>query len=327
MLGTLRASLSTVWMCETLDSWESVMYINMYGCDQFGYTSLQGVELLRFSCRTPNAMGWASAFYFTLLVVFGGIVLPTVLIGLVSVVYEKTTTRVQEEALVDLQCSEVLKKAKGWYPQVDLSRAVIELRELFDMLDYTAGGELDYDEARPFLVHMIDLYLSTTVSEQQADLMFSAVLDVSGDKEINFAEFLWFVFLVFHQIGNGTPTGLGERYTEGASEEKNQLQLQAQDSSISTADDVKHISTLQQELDSLVTDGIRENESHRQREIERESRIEEIRLQVRKTVAGERRQSATPSFFDAATVDESKDEVNSASQSQFNTSSASVVPL
>ena len=33
--GDLPRAMMTVWICETLDDWETVLYINMFGCDMY----------------------------------------------------------------------------------------------------------------------------------------------------------------------------------------------------------------------------------------------------------------------------------------------------
>ena len=35
--GTLPKAMMSIWLCETFDGWENIMYFSMYGCDRFGY--------------------------------------------------------------------------------------------------------------------------------------------------------------------------------------------------------------------------------------------------------------------------------------------------
>ena len=72
-------AMATVWMIETLDSWEEVLYTNMYGCDQYGYYDLHGYATSARGCTDPQALGWAAAALALIIVIFGGMVLPTVL--------------------------------------------------------------------------------------------------------------------------------------------------------------------------------------------------------------------------------------------------------
>ena len=45
------------------------MYINMFGCEEYGYNDDDG------ECESSKAMGWIAAFYFVLFVIIGGLVL------------------------------------------------------------------------------------------------------------------------------------------------------------------------------------------------------------------------------------------------------------
>jgi len=49
--GTLHMSLITLFRCSTLEDWSDVMYINMYGCDKYGY------EDMPEDCTNPSAQG------------------------------------------------------------------------------------------------------------------------------------------------------------------------------------------------------------------------------------------------------------------------------
>ena len=51
--------------------------------------SSPGFETLGMPCTKPYAMGWWAAAYFLVIVVFGALVLPTVLIGVVTVTFQE----------------------------------------------------------------------------------------------------------------------------------------------------------------------------------------------------------------------------------------------
>ena len=69
----------------------------------------------RFDVRTSTpaadgktkGMGWVSAIYFVILVIYGGLVIPTVLIGVVAVAFEKSTKRITIERADEMQVSRV----------------------------------------------------------------------------------------------------------------------------------------------------------------------------------------------------------------------------
>lgn len=66
---------------ETRQNWEKVMYLNMYGCDQY---DAQFEGALKQHCPHNVALGWIATFYFVTVVVIGAILLPTLLIALIT---------------------------------------------------------------------------------------------------------------------------------------------------------------------------------------------------------------------------------------------------
>ena len=77
----LQSSFVTLWRIETFGTWEHVLLINMYGCDNYGY----GVYMtLPVKCKTPQALGYWATIYFIFLVTFGGLVLPTLLVAVIT---------------------------------------------------------------------------------------------------------------------------------------------------------------------------------------------------------------------------------------------------
>ena len=71
------------------------MQTNMYGCDVYGYDD-EGTGMAR-PCTHPRALGWVAALFFLLLVIVGGLVIPTVLIGIISVAFNEAAEAVRLE--------------------------------------------------------------------------------------------------------------------------------------------------------------------------------------------------------------------------------------
>ena len=95
--GTLPAAFVSIWMIETLDNWEELMQINMFGCDVYGYD--EGSLARPCTASGAQGFGWIAAAYFVFMVVLGGLVLPTVLIGIISVAFDDATRLVRLDAL------------------------------------------------------------------------------------------------------------------------------------------------------------------------------------------------------------------------------------
>ena len=113
--GSLMASALTIWRIETLDTWETVLNVNMFGCDvmpgAYPFTN-EGNE-----CDEPFAYGWLGAAFFVFLVVVGGLVLPTVLIGIITIAFEKSARKRKRSEQEKAQVAVVVAKARKEMPE------------------------------------------------------------------------------------------------------------------------------------------------------------------------------------------------------------------
>ena len=73
----LQTSMLTLFRMVTFEDWTDVMYINMYGCDQYGYDGA------RLECINPSASPVGAALFFTSFVLIGGLVVLNFAIGVV----------------------------------------------------------------------------------------------------------------------------------------------------------------------------------------------------------------------------------------------------
>ena len=62
-----------------MEDWTDVMYINMYGCDMYGYDH----DTLIGQCATPNALPITAVSYFVTFEIFSALVMLTLFIGVV----------------------------------------------------------------------------------------------------------------------------------------------------------------------------------------------------------------------------------------------------
>lgn len=73
----LPTSMLTLFRMVTLEDWTDVMYINMYGCDQYGYDGA------RLECTNPSASPIGAALFFSSFVVVCGLIVLNFAIGVV----------------------------------------------------------------------------------------------------------------------------------------------------------------------------------------------------------------------------------------------------
>jgi len=75
--GNLQISMLSLFRAVTLEDWTDLMYIQMYGCDQYGY---EGIENL---CRAPKAHGVVSPIFFVTFVLVGTMIILNLFIGVI----------------------------------------------------------------------------------------------------------------------------------------------------------------------------------------------------------------------------------------------------
>lgn len=75
---TLQLSMLSLFRVVTLEDWTDIMYINMYGCDEYGYsaTSMQ-------TCSSPEAQPLLAALFFVTFVLIGTMVFLNLFIGVI----------------------------------------------------------------------------------------------------------------------------------------------------------------------------------------------------------------------------------------------------
>eukprot|EP00613_Pedinella_sp_CCMP2098_P075335 CAMPEP_0171912944 /NCGR_PEP_ID=MMETSP0993-20121228/11445_1 /TAXON_ID=483369 /ORGANISM="non described non described, Strain CCMP2098" /LENGTH=1353 /DNA_ID=CAMNT_0012546867 /DNA_START=112 /DNA_END=4169 /DNA_ORIENTATION=- len=152
--GNLQLSLVSLFRAATLDDWTDIMYINMFGCDVYGYEfgkkslgfSEQSLEGDHANCNDPRALGWVAALFMVTFVIIGSMVLLTLFIGIVATAMEEAKLAQRDEAKRELKAlarCQTLGIAPG--PPLALYRAV------FDDLDGKKEGRLDKEDLKPLV--------------------------------------------------------------------------------------------------------------------------------------------------------------------------------
>eukprot|EP00638_Chattonella_subsalsa_P020096 CAMPEP_0117860898 /NCGR_PEP_ID=MMETSP0950-20121206/4059_1 /TAXON_ID=44440 /ORGANISM="Chattonella subsalsa, Strain CCMP2191" /LENGTH=768 /DNA_ID=CAMNT_0005711163 /DNA_START=165 /DNA_END=2467 /DNA_ORIENTATION=+ len=176
--GLLQDAMLTLFRCATLEDWTDIMYINMWGCDRYGYGDFP--EL----CTNPVAWGWLSTAYFVIFAVVGSMVLVTLFLGVVTTSMENAAMRQKIEE--DLQ--EEIKLAVNKHRITDYG--VRLLYNAFSLLDADEGGTLEYDELKPMLA-----CVSPDFNEKTFRLIFNKV-DADKSGEVDLAEFIHLAILI-----------------------------------------------------------------------------------------------------------------------------------
>ena len=155
-------------------------------------------------CVEPNALGWYAAGFILFIVILGGFIMPTVLVGVISVAFTQSHSKIAAELESQRRVKQVARIAQSWttpsgLPVASERQMYVHLRAVFDSINFSDAADalepsLDADELIPFLYYICKKYL-TPVSERDLRRMFELV-DTSGDGAVSWAEFLWFVLFL-----------------------------------------------------------------------------------------------------------------------------------
>ena len=197
--GQLHIAMLTLFRVSTFEDWTDVMYINIYGCERYGYHDDQMESICgeKYGGKSdygenPRGSGVLAAFYFIFFVIISGLVLLTLFIGVVTTAMDEAEQRQQEEV-------EVEQKAAEFAAEHAVSRqALVRLRKAFEVLDEDGGGTLSMQEMQMSLQR---IGYGMTDDEMQ---LFMAKYDTDNSGEIDFAEFLKCMLVVRDSKSSGT---------------------------------------------------------------------------------------------------------------------------
>ena len=185
--STLHDAIITLFRCSTLEDWTDVMYINMYGCNNYGYV---GIEDL---CVNPRPQYFLALLYFIIFTLIGALVLMTLFIGVVTTSMEEATSAQQEQQKVRDRVKEIQLEYQVTQKEVMVYETV------FGMLDLDNSGEIEEEELR---VGLEMIGKCPTMPELRKMV---TLVDKDGSGEIDFAEFVEFMCLLKKQ--RVKPTG------------------------------------------------------------------------------------------------------------------------
>ena len=210
--GNLAQAVAAVWAVCTMDGWDVIMYVNMYGCSRFGY------PFNDVPCRNSRAFGWVSAFYFCSLILIGAWMLPTVIIGITTIAFAESTEEIKEEYVQLAIGQKAVNKAADLFNQEPISYEVIDhLYDLYRRLaeeqvkaklveykihttkQHEANAGLRWFTMRPFLEYVVGAF-ETNLAPEGRRRPSKARLDrfvalACGVKDVDDASCQWPTFL------------------------------------------------------------------------------------------------------------------------------------
>lgn len=121
----LQTSMLSLFRVVTLEDWTDVMYINMFGCENYGYDG--NMELCTMSSGSPGG----SAFFFVSFVLIGTMIFLNLFIGVIM--------NGMDEARVEMDAAEAAAKAEDGESTVsvaDLEAKMAEMQKIISQLKH-----------------------------------------------------------------------------------------------------------------------------------------------------------------------------------------------
>eukprot|EP01048_Picozoa_sp_COSAG05_P017512 COSAG05_NODE_2400_length_3111_cov_5.177291_1_plen_700_part_00 len=186
--SSLDIAMLTLFRCSTLEDWTDVMYINMYGCENYGYDlwDTMKVEL----CTDSAAHGITAAAYFVSFTIISALVMLSLFVGVVTTSMSDASEKMKDK-------EEMLKKVKLLRNQPN-GPSDADLRawqEHFHAFDRDGSGTIDTDEMFVVL-QTLDAktekdssgrrILAKDVRDKVQEMINRA--DTSGDGDVDFHE-------------------------------------------------------------------------------------------------------------------------------------------
>jgi hypothetical protein len=139
--GELHRAMLTLFRIATYEDWTDVMYINILGCEKWGYSGDD--SLPRGSdCDKSQGKGLLAAIYFVIFAIISAMVLLTLFVGVVSTSMDEAGAKAKKQ--LELENAVIAFGQEKGIPKGVLSR----WRRLFSMLDADEGGTLDSEEVK-----------------------------------------------------------------------------------------------------------------------------------------------------------------------------------
>ena len=129
---TLQLSMLSLFRTVTLEDWTDLMYINMYGCDNYGY---DGNEAL---CTAPNAMPLFASGFFVSFVLSGTMIILNLFIGVIMNGMDEAQAEAEELNKAGREGRESLAEQIG-----ELSGQLAAMQSTLAQMEVRARNEAD----------------------------------------------------------------------------------------------------------------------------------------------------------------------------------------
>jgi Ca2+-binding EF-hand superfamily protein len=183
----------TMLRLETMDNWEDILYLTVFGCSNYpayDYTA----ENPNMNCKESESygFGWVGASIICSIVIFGAYVLPTVLIGVVSIKFDEATRYADTARHLKKHTKPLIEQAQQHLPDFFSKARILACRSLFDQMDTDSSLTLEYVALAPFYHYSFAKLFNVEITPDQCESIFQ-IMDTDRNANVSFDEFLVFV--------------------------------------------------------------------------------------------------------------------------------------
>jgi len=191
--GTVGRSMFTMVKMETLDNWEEILYLTVLGCSNYPLYDY-ALDNPKMRCKEDKSFGfgWLGAIIISSIIIIGGYVLPTVLIGIVSIRFEEASRYAETARHLKKNIKPVLEHARKDLPNFFSHLRLEACRSLFDQMDTDSSLSLEYMALAPFYHYAFAKLFNVELTPGQCESNF-LVMDQDQNADVSFDEFVHFV--------------------------------------------------------------------------------------------------------------------------------------
>jgi voltage-gated sodium channel len=161
--GHLMLAFNTIFRVATLDDWESVLYINVYGCSN-PVPNLANYGSTDVFCKDGGSPRPVIAYFFFLFCVFiGGLILMNLFIGIITGSMDNAAQKQIESRDLEKRVRETTSKFHLGEEQAETTK------EEFDLLSFN-DDSIDKDELR-FFLELTFFYIRMRVEKRRRSTM------------------------------------------------------------------------------------------------------------------------------------------------------------
>jgi len=189
--GSVGRAMFTVLRIETLDTWDQILYISMFGCAKYptAYPMVEEASNPVVQCNHDSGQGWIAVFIFFIVVIFGSYILPTVLIGIVAISFDEASRRAEALKEMHKGMHKVVADAEASLPRFFTKDRLFAILDIFEVMDADGELTLDLNEMSPFYHYSFAKLFGISLSKDQTEALFH-LMDTDGGSELGYGEFV-----------------------------------------------------------------------------------------------------------------------------------------